>query len=329
MELVVDRAELQALVASSLFAGLGDDDILEETDRHGFPRYAAQSEIEAARRHPYVAAATAKLKGHSKALSLIELLSRLWMCSSDASGVPELHELNHATFVDEFYSRNRAVVVRGAASDWPAITKWTPDYLAERYGDVPIRFMEGEQRFARRESITHTATFGEFAEIIKRTITSNRYYLVGSNGVLFHPRCYSLFEDLRRLEVMPDVDVRRPDRTTLWFGPRGTITPLHHDDQNAMHVQVYGSKEFLFAPSVMWLRMQNSRSVFADFDPLAPDPEAVSALRGFEFLRVRLDPGDVVFIPVGWWHSVYSLSSAMSLSVLVDDKTYQWKNSVL
>ena len=48
------------------------------------------------------------------------------------------------------------------------------------------------------------------------------------------------------VEVDPRLDpARREGSTALWFGPGGTVTPLHHDTSNILFGNVYGAKRLV------------------------------------------------------------------------------------
>src|SRR5262249_39931335 len=49
-------------------------------------------------------------------------------------------KLSRKEFLHEYILKNRPVVLKDAAQDWPALSKWTPEFFKERYGDrkVPV-----------------------------------------------------------------------------------------------------------------------------------------------------------------------------------------------
>src|SRR5882724_3579232 len=57
-------------------------------------------------------------------------------------------KLSRKEFLHEYVLKNRPVVLKDAAKHWKAISKWTPVFFKEQYGDrkVPV--------FERRRAVT-------------------------------------------------------------------------------------------------------------------------------------------------------------------------------
>ncbi|KAI8643233.1 hypothetical protein BD408DRAFT_475466 [Parasitella parasitica] len=112
----------------------------------------------------------------------------------------------------------------------------------------------------------------------------------------------------------------RPDDVikNAWFGPKGTVSPLHQDPYHNLLCQVVGSKYLrLISPvqsDLVYAReglMTNTSQVdIADIDfnrfPRFTDVDYVDCI---------LQEGQVLYIPPKWWHYVKSLETSFSVSL--------------
>ena len=73
-------------------------------------------------------------------------------------------------------------------------------------------------------------------------------------------------------------------------------------------------------------RLYNDRHVFSEVrDLTAPGIlEAFPLLDGVRVHKIDLSPGDILFIPVGWWHQVL----ALDFSVSITHTNFRWPNDV-
>ena len=96
------------------------------------------------------------------------------------------------------------------------------------------------------------------------------------------------------------------------------VTPLHHDPHYNLLAQVVGTKyvrlyhpkhSAKLCPYTTGLT-QNSSQIDLDKQGHDPSPEFAT----LPFLECVLQPGQMLFIPPGWWHYVKALSVSFSVS---------------
>ena len=112
-----------------------------------------------------------------------------------------------------------------------------------------------------------------------------------------------------------------------WLGPAHTTSPLHHDPYHNFLCQVVGRKYIrLYSPletlkvyprgNEDGIDMSNTSQV----DVGAFVDRIKGSLDGFEkffeaqYVDCVLEPGEMLYVPRGWWHYVRSLSTSFSVS---------------
>jgi Cupin-like domain len=196
-------------------------------------------------------------------------------------------------------------LVPGAVRRWP-LCALTPDALRERFGEVPVRARVGD----------YVAT--AFApDRAMRDMSLREYLDLGAapDGEL-PPYVGNL--ELRELNAMchwPSwFEKMGPPR--FWLGPARTVTPLHCDYDDNIFAQVWGSKRIFLAPphhdEFLYTREANPVLFGSPFDPEAPDFEAFPLARRAAIVEVVVEPGDMLYVPAGWYHQVRALSFSLS-----------------
>lgn len=253
-----------------------------------------------------------------KIKALLEALRLSSNVGCDALAVNHHSFLDDNVFRDNYFSQNRPVVITEMTANWSAQRNWNPEYFREKYSGCPIEFMSsksGESFYKNNiDNKRLIATMSEFIDLVNNPLADNDIYLTANNQ-FFSQQPY---QDLvNELGYLPGLGGNiNPKTLTMWFGPPGTVTPLHHDHENAYLVQLYGRKKVLLAPALEIHLMANRVSTFSDIDPTSED--SLKSHPEFSKASVReiiLEPGMALFIPVGWWHRVESLSVSISVSM--------------
>ncbi|KAI8587586.1 hypothetical protein BDZ88DRAFT_425010 [Geranomyces variabilis] len=232
--------------------------------------------------------------------------------------------------------RPQPLLMKGAIADWPACSTrpWADlSYLRTAIGahrTVPI---EIGAKYTDTQWSQKLVTVADFLDA----------YIAAPDGDMggtsSRPVAYlaqhDLFSQIPRLKddiLIPDycyVSVGEEDddddtsdkdvAVNAWFGPRGTVSPLHHDPHNNMFAQIVGSKYIrLYAPehsaavypNEEGSMMSNTSRVDVESPDLLTFPDFAAA----PYFECVVEPGDLLFIPKGWWHYVRSLSLSFSVS---------------
>jgi len=311
-------ADHRAWIVENLLAGVAADELVTRLVPQ-VPRALAQREVTAIARSPLLAVC-ARLARRARQLELVAALGR-----AQAAGDPDGAAVERRTrpTADEFFraywAAHRPVVLTDVTARWPALRKWTPAWFKQRFGALTIEITAGreadpdyDQNFrAHRRRVR----MGRFIDDVLAAGTSNDLYMVSNNHTMKRRELAPLLADVRPPRDL--FEPLRPGATSLWIGPAGTLTPLHHDTTNILFCQIYGRKRIeLISPQETALLLD---PVHGFYSPVDLDRVATArhpALRAMQVKTAIVGPGDALYIPAGWWHRVTSLDVSISFSLL-------------
>jgi hypothetical protein len=307
-------SEWRAWLAENLLLAVPRDRILGTLAANGIHRRVAELEIDAALRSPILIGAE-RAANRARRYSLVARLEReTGKLVRNPREIERRAGISRDEFFERYYAAGVPVVLTDTFEKWPALGRWSPASLKERFGSAVVEVTTGRDE----DPATHThfkepstlMRLGDFCDRVLTAGPTNALYLISddfdaSRGVLA-----GLLSDIGPGHPYID-DERDGKRVLLWFGPQGTVTPLHHDTKNVFLCQAFGRKRvILFPRSELPLSGALPNSLYAPIDLRSqPFPELADALRK----EVTLSPGEALFIPVGCFHQVYALDVSISL----------------
>lgn len=239
--------------------------------------------------------------------------------SSYINHIPRIKTPEFKTFIKDYYAQHRPVILTQGVSHWPAMQKWTPHYFAETIADGLIEVQMGRNSvkdFERKSpALKQMISMRDFVEKVSSAGESNDFYMTANNTQKSQSAIAPLYEDILDFgEGYCDL-TQKNSLSFLWFGPKGTFTPLHHDLTNNMLVQIYGRKKVTLVPALQTPYLHNDRWVFSKISDLKNvDRTQYPAFNRVTPIECVLEAGEALFIPIGWWHTVESLDVSISVS---------------
>lgn len=161
------------------------------------------------------------------------------------------------------------------------------------------------------------------------------------NDILIPDHCYTTPPPHPTDPLQDQPELESP-LLNAWLGPPGTITPLHTDPYHNLLAQIVGRKYVrLYSPleggpdgsmrarsreggvdmgntSAWDVGVLEGWDHDGDDDDDDDDGEAAARARQFRevpFVDCILEPGDTLYVPIGWWHYVRGLSVSFSVSL--------------
>jgi hypothetical protein len=253
--------------------------------------------------------------------------------------IPRLypHSITPQRFRDQYVLGYTPVVLKGLGAAWPAIQKWNPQFFKSQYGSeqVCVRVKAGgvgaESIYTRDVSM---------AELIDDVMGGGEYYANNLEDV------FNSHAELRSDLLLPQLEEwscanppkLQPGQRKGWRIPRwGQIlstqifissatgrTGYHCASGGNFFLQVYGRKRWLFVnprhtafiyPIIRKDFIYSSSAVDAR---MTPEEIARAGYPLYNFVpkyEVVLEPGDVLYSPQWWWHTVDNLSESIGVAM--------------
>jgi hypothetical protein len=232
-------------------------------------------------------------------------------------GIARRRNLSYAEFERDYLTPNKPVILTGCMDDWPALSKWSPEFFKREYGATPVT-ADGQ-----------AMPLGEFIDLVlasspERPAPYLRDAKVRDLGPELmndiEPFCeYSFPNWLPGFYLVKKLrDLFDAAQIELFVGGEGTkLGQIHYDYIHAHTVlcQVYGRKEFtLFPPEdAPWLYADGAQAAFKDLDTV--DRERFPLFERATPISFVQEPGEIIFLPSGWWHTTRLLSASIAVGV--------------
>lgn len=212
-------------------------------------------------------------------------------------------------------------VLAGGAAGWRSAS-WTLEDLRRRFGHIsfPVRRASRSSPWVAlfplapgRGRARGTMRLGDFIQAILESSPDDAD-LPHTDLMPLPPE---LDGEIGSLPVFPDAALTRA-RPELFFSAAGAYTPLHRDLEDGATCVFVGRRRFrLWSPDQAELlyAMPDHPPAFQGCfaDARRPDLRRFPLLRRARAVEVTLEPGDVLYLPFGWFHDVSVLEHGMTI----------------
>ncbi|UVK51420.1 cupin-like domain-containing protein [Mesorhizobium sp. AR02] len=317
--------EWRTWIAENRILGTSPDVLVESAVKAGYFRHIVEEELRSERDNPYCRVAELMTKRYLKLKSVLQVRKALRNLAFNAQTIERRSKISRSEFLERYYAANRPVILTGMLAGSAARRDWTPEYLAEMCGSANVQIMAGRGSDPHYElnSDLHRRelNMAEYVSMVTAGGSSNDYYLVANNHFFEREEFAKLYDQAPRIdEYINHNDGKK--KTFFWFGPSGTITPLHHDLMNVLVAQIFGKKRFILLSPEDTPFVYNEVGCYGGVDCSSPDYNIHPLYSEASPITLTLFPGDVLFIPVGWWHYVQSID----ISIMVSYTNFHYPN---
>jgi len=217
-------------------------------------------------------------------------------------------------FLRKYFKTQKPVIIERFVEEWPAMQKWSLDYMAEVAGDItvplyddrPVRHDEG---FNEAHA---TMKMRDYVELLKREPTRYRIFL------------WNILKEVPQLQKdfsYPDFGLKlMKGLPMLFFGGENSHTFMHYDIDlaNIFHFHFEGKKQVILfdqSQNDYLYKIPHSLIVREDIDFANPDFDKWPALKNASGFMGDLEHGNVLYMPEGYWHYMRYITPGFSMSL--------------
>ncbi|RYE28821.1 MAG: cupin-like domain-containing protein [Sphingobacteriaceae bacterium] len=241
------------------------------------------------------------------------------------SQIDKVDHISKEDFINNYLIPRKPLVIKKATETWPALQKWTFEYLKEVVGDKTVPLYNSAKADPTKPINASAADmkFSDYIDLIQTQPTDLRIFL-------FDPikEAPKLLEDYRSpSDLMGGFLDKYPN---MFFGGKGSVTFLHYDIDLAhiFHTHFNGRKHVILFDYKWKERLYAlplATYALEDYDVENPDFDKFPALNGIEGQETVLEHGETLFMPTGFWHWMKYLDGSFSISLRAWDKSWAIK----
>jgi len=226
--------------------------------------------------------------------------------------------LSREEFIESYLKPKRPVVFTDLVKDWPALDKWTFDWLRKNYGNLEVPIFDNHVHDTKNYyQAAQTMPLGDYLSLIEQGPTDYRIFLFD-----IFKKAPELVNDIRFPKIM---DGFLKSYKFMFFGGQNSTVNLHYD-MDCSHVfltQFQTRKKIILFPHEEGVHLYHHPfTVQSHVNPLAPDYEKYPALEKAVGYETTFGHGETVFIPSLWWHYIKYVDGGFSLALRANDSIF-------
>lgn len=218
----------------------------------------------------------------------------------------------------------RPLVVTDVVTQWPSQNMLKPETIKAMFGSVVVSVRESDDEFEYfwNKGEKKEMPLGAYIDLISSPARLNQRPPYLGNLPFDHPGVARYLDSLKPLFRFPAYfPGLRYGEFRLWMGGAGQRSTIHNDNYHNLNAQIYGSKRFLlFAPEQwenLYVKELNTTCWASPVDPEKFDAEQYPLFNEAEALEATMHQGDMLYIPIFWWHQAFAQELSISISMFM------------
>jgi len=254
--------------------------------------------------------------------------------------VETIEQISEPEFYRQYILPQKPVVITGMMHHWQAMHKWSFEYFSQLRSTQQFAIEQGN--VMQNETLFYKQEFGQYITKLSESIDRDTPAIKTKPADVAYLSVFDIFQAFPALKADVDFSLIAAHKLInfiyAWIGPQGTVTGYHADWADNILAQVHGTKRIdLVSPAQNACMYPSAKFEFrtklSSIDPEHFDRQLYPLFQQAQPFTTTLHPGEMIFIPRGWWHRVESLSRSISInncgldlkSILLDESREQVK----
>ena len=175
-------------IAENRLRDCSPESMVEDMVGAGLDRAECQEAVARMEVDPAFKAARRHQELYRKLESVMANQQKLWASDPNYAVVHKRRSVSKDEFVERYVRGSRPLVLTGVTEDWPAMHRWSPADLKERFGHLDVEIQAERSADPRYEEnkLDHRrqVRLSDFVDRVVAGGTTNDYYLTANNEAL-------------------------------------------------------------------------------------------------------------------------------------------------
>uniref|UniRef100_A0A0N4ZE53 JmjC domain-containing protein n=1 Tax=Parastrongyloides trichosuri TaxID=131310 RepID=A0A0N4ZE53_PARTI len=238
--------------------------------------------------------------------------------------IPTIMIEEEEKFITEYFNKSKPVIIKGYVNKWDGYNKWNHKYFYINHGyrNIPVEYGKS---YTSEDYYSKVESFCDYLD--KKTFNG---YLAQHD--IFHQIPILRKDVMITSLIFSDTTVNSFDDVdmNIFLGKSSSYSPLHQDPRCNFFCQVYG-KKFVRLASNKKYDKENELYCY-DSTTTHPNSSRVNvfdidynkypSMKNVIFEDYLMEAGDCLFIPRGYFHSMYGITNSISLSQWFGEKIF-------
>ena len=254
--------------------------------------------------------------------------------STGPQKVPVLEAGDPENFAAALSDGGTPVVLKNTVvQQWEALGKWTPEYLAERIGELRGVYSNDNRWFGpyyddskpMAKYCPRINTYKmdlvlpgyEFAKLLFKPDHGKHVYFTGDIDSLG----LWAFDEVQPIGELLSLNPKHSS-VNVWIGQPNVIAHCHYDGYHNFYAQLYGRKKFKLYPPTTWPGLYPYPFLHPSHAQAQVNLSHAASRRRFRgvervwWKEAVVEPGDLLYIPPLWFHEVEAIDVRYGMVLL-------------